>query len=74
MALAGAAAAAIGLSLSMGITAARRVPRRVVPMLVMAATFVAIGILHWPLVWVVLAAGSISIAAASLGLSGNTGA
>lgn len=74
VALAGAAAAAIGLSLSMGITAARRVPRRVVPMLVMAATFVAIGILHWPLVWVVLAAGSISIAAASLGLAGNTGA
>ena len=74
VALAGAAAAAIGLSLSMGITAVRRVPRRMVPMLVMAATFVAIGILHWPLVWVVLGAGSVSIAAASLGLAGSTGA
>ena len=61
LALDGAAAAAIGLSLSMGLTAARRVPRRAVPLLVMAATFAAIGLLHWPLVWVVIAAGSGSI-------------
>ena len=62
LALDGAAAAAVGLSLSMGLTAARRVPRRAVPLIVMAATFVAIGLLHWPLVWVVIAAGSGSIA------------
>jgi chromate transporter len=73
VALAGAAAAAIGLSLAMGITAVRRVPRRVVPMLVMAATFVGIGILHWPLLWVVLATGSAGVAAAALGLAGSPG-
>jgi chromate transporter len=73
VALAGAAAAAIGLSLAMGITAVRRVPRRVVPMLVMAATFVGIGILQWPLLWVVLATGSAGVAAAALGLAGSPG-
>jgi chromate transporter len=65
IALDGAAAAAVGLSLSMGLTAAWRVPRRVVPLLIMAATFVAIGILQWPLVWTVLGAGAISIAFAA---------
>ena len=62
LALDGAAAAAVGLSLSMGLTTARRVPRRAVPLIIMAATFAAIGLLHWPLVWVVIAAGSCSIA------------
>ncbi len=61
LALDGAAAAAIGLSLVMGITAARRVRRGVVPLTVMAATFVTVGVLHWPLLWVVLAAGSFSV-------------
>jgi chromate transporter len=61
LALDGAAAAAIGLSLVMGITAARRVPRSVVPLSLMVATFVAVGILHWPLVWVVLACGSVGV-------------
>ena len=61
LALDGAAAAAIGLSLSMGLTAARRVPRRAVPLIMMAATFAAIGLLHWPLVWVVIAAGAGSV-------------
>ncbi len=64
IALDGAAAAAIGLSLTMGITAARRVPRRILPMLVMAAVFVSIGVFHWPLVPVVLAGATISIPAA----------
>ena len=62
VALMGAAAAAVGLSLSMGITAARAVPRKAVPLIIMAATFFAIAILHWPLFWVVLAAGSVSVA------------
>ena len=62
MALAGAAAAAIGLSASMAITAARRVPRRVLPMMFLAATFVAVAVLHWPLLWVVLAEGALSVA------------
>jgi chromate transporter len=64
LALAGAAAAAIGLSLSMAITTMRRVPRRAFPLLMMMATFVMVGLLRWPLPWVVLGAGSVSIAAA----------
>jgi chromate transporter len=63
LALAGAAAAAIGLSLSMGITTARRVPPRLISWVVLLVTFVTIGLLHWPLPWVVLVAGSISVAA-----------
>jgi chromate transporter len=60
-ALNGAAAAAIGLSLVMGLTLARRVPRKTAPLLVMSATFIAIGVLHWPLVWTVLVAATVSI-------------
>ncbi|HKM62822.1 MAG TPA: chromate transporter [Acidisphaera sp.] len=63
LALDGAAAAAIGLSLSLGITTARRVPRRIIPWVVLLVTFATIGLLHWPLPWVVLAAGPISVAA-----------
>lgn len=62
VALAGAAAAAIGLSISMALTAVRRLPRRIFPFLVMGLTFVAVGLLHWPLVWTVLAAGGVSVA------------
>ncbi|MCO5092942.1 chromate transporter [Bosea sp. (in: a-proteobacteria)] len=64
VALGGAAAAAIGLSLAMGLTAARRVPRRLFPLAIMALTFVAVAILKWPLIWTVLAAGSLSVAIA----------
>lgn len=60
--LTGAAATAVGLSLSMGITAARAVPRNAVPLIIMAGTFIAVAIMHWPLFWVVLAAGSVSVA------------
>jgi chromate transporter len=63
IALDGAAAAAIGLSLYMGIAAAKNVPRRFLPLAIMAATFVAVGILHWPLVWVVIIAGALSVGA-----------
>lgn len=59
--IAGAAAAATGLSLSMGITTARRVRRQIVPMAFMSGAFVAIGILRWPLVWVVLIGGGLSV-------------
>ncbi|MGF6769971.1 chromate transporter [Paraburkholderia sp. GAS199] len=59
--LAGAAAAATGLSLSMGVTTARRVPRKLIPMIFLAGTFVAVGILRLPLVWVVLVAGGLSV-------------
>ena len=62
LALDGAAAAAIGLSFSMGITAARCVPPGIMPVIVLAATFLVVGILRWPLVWVLLVAGSLSVA------------
>lgn len=62
VALDGAAAVAVGLSLSMGIVAARAVPRKLAPMAIMLATFVAIGILRLPLFWTVLGAGLVSVA------------
>jgi chromate transporter len=43
-------AAAIGLSLVMGITAARRVPRRAVPLAIVTATFFAVAIFRLPLI------------------------
>jgi chromate transporter len=64
VALSGAAAAAIGLSLAMGLTAARRIPRRLFPLAIMVATFVAVALLKWPLIWTVLCAGSLSVAMA----------
>ncbi|GAA4339753.1 hypothetical protein GCM10023144_38320 [Pigmentiphaga soli] len=73
IALAGAAAAAIGLSASMAITAARRVPRRAFPLLCLAATFLAVGIFHWPLLWVVLGAGALSVAVEYRRLSSGEG-
>lgn len=60
--LAGAAAAAIGLSLSMAITAVRRVRRGLPPLLAMAGVFVAVAILRWPLLWVVPGVGAASVA------------
>ena len=61
-ALDGAAAAAIGLSLFMGIALARRVPRRAVPLCVLVATFVAVGVVRLPLFWVVSVGGIASVA------------
>jgi chromate transporter len=58
----GAAAAAIGLSAWMGITAARRVPRRAIPLAVMALAFAAVAWLHVPLLWVVILGGATSVA------------
>ncbi|MBR8361834.1 chromate transporter [Burkholderia sp. AU19243] len=62
VALAGAAAAAIGLSISMAITAVRRLPRRVLPFAVTTLTIVSVAVLHWPLVWTVLIGGALSVA------------
>ena len=59
--LTGAAAAAVGLSLTMGITAARAISRKVIPAVIMACTFVAVAIMHWPLFWVVVVAGFVSV-------------
>lgn len=71
LALEGAAAAAIGLSLSMGIAAARGVSRKLAPMFIMAATFVAVGVMHWSLVYTVLVAGTISVVLAYFDLAGR---
>jgi chromate transporter len=59
--VAGAAAAATGLSLSMGVLTAQRVRREAIPLLLMAATFIAVGVLRLSLVWVVLVGGGVSI-------------
>jgi chromate transporter len=61
LALAGIAAAAIGLSLEMGLRAARRAVNGLLPFLVLAGTFTAIFILQFSLVWVVLCAAPCSI-------------
>jgi chromate transporter len=63
-AMAGIAAVAVGMLLRLGIVFARRLKWRPVPALIMVATFVAVGILNWPLVVVVAVLAPISIAAA----------
>jgi chromate transporter len=59
----GVAAAAVGLNMRLGIVGAQRVIKRVAPTLAMIATFVAVGVLEWPLVPVVLVIGPLSVAA-----------
>jgi chromate transporter len=63
-AMAGIAAVAVGMLLRLGIVFARRIKRRALPLAIMAATFVAVGILKWPLIAVVLVLAPVSIAAA----------
>jgi chromate transporter len=69
--LAGAAAAATGLSLSMGVTTARRVRRKVMPMIFMVGAFIAIGILRLPLVGVVLIGGTLSVLVEYMAIRGG---
>ncbi|MEF2071189.1 chromate transporter [Consotaella aegiceratis] len=63
-ALMGAATAAVGFSLSVALTAARNVPKKLFPLALMAATFVAVGVLRWSLVSTVLIAGTVGVAMA----------
>ena len=63
-ATAGVAAVAVGMLLRLGLTLARRVPRRVTAYAVMLTTFVAVGVLNWPLVPVVAVLAPLSIAIA----------
>jgi chromate transporter len=63
-AMAGIAAVAVGMLARLGIVFARRIEWHPIPMAIMAATFVAVGVFNWPLVWVVLALAPISIASA----------
>jgi chromate transporter len=65
-AIAGVAAVAVGMLLRLGVVLARRVPWNPLSVAVMAATFVAVGILKWPLVAVVVVLAPVSIAAAWL--------
>ena len=71
VALAGIAAAAVGLSLQTGLRAARRAARGMLPLLFMVATFVAIFALRLPLLWVVGALAPLSIGTAYLQLRGK---
>ncbi len=61
-AVAGIAAAAIGMLVRLGYLAARKAATGVLSALIMLAIFVAIGFLRWPLVPVVLVMAPISIA------------
>lgn len=63
-ALTGVAAAGVGLTGAMGIRATRRSATGLTPILLIAATFAAIAILHWPLVPVVFGLGGLSVALA----------
>jgi chromate transporter len=65
-AMAGVAAVAVGMLLRLGVVLARRVPWNLVPVAVMVATFVAVGILHWPLAAVIAVLAPVSIVAAWL--------
>ena len=61
----GVGAAAVGLSLQMGLIAARRAAAKgVVPVVIMVVAFVAVGLLHLSLPLVVLVLGSVSVALA----------
>lgn len=61
IALAGVAAAAVGLTGAMGLRAARRSATGAIPIAILAATFALVGLLHWPLVPVVLGLATVSI-------------
>lgn len=64
--LAGVGAAAIGLSLQTGLRSARRSLRSPAPALIMACTFVAVGLFHLPLIPVMAVAAPASIAVAAI--------
>jgi chromate transporter len=69
--LAGIAAAAIGLSLQMGIRAAQRAAEGLAQILIMVATFSGIFFAQWPLIYVVGVMAPISIGLAYLRVRGK---
>lgn len=69
--LEGAAAAAIGLNLAMGLRAGRRNIRKLVPAVVMVVVFVAVGLLRLPTLLTVGVVGPISVALAYREAAGN---
>ncbi len=60
-AMAGIGAAAIGMLMKLAMTSVKNAARRVTSALVMVGTFVAVGILHWPLLLVALVVAPISV-------------
>ena len=60
-ALTGIAAAGVGLTGAMGVRATRSSADGVAPVLLIVATFVAIAVLHWPLVPVVAGFGALGV-------------
>jgi chromate transporter len=61
-AMAGVAAGAIGMLLRMGVSAVRTSARfGLLSLLVMMGVFIAIGVMNWPLVWVVAVATPLSV-------------
>lgn len=60
-AMAGVAAAAIGMLLRMGVLAVGTTGKGVLPIVVMISVFLAIGVMKWPLVPVVLVAVPLSV-------------
>ena len=59
----GLAAAAVGMMFQMGLASNRTLHRHIPSLLVLAATFLAVGIMQWPLVPVLAVLAPISIAA-----------
>ena len=56
----GVAAAAVGMNIATGVKAARR-SKALVPVVIAAAVFVAVGIFHWPMLAVVACIAPVSI-------------
>jgi chromate transporter len=59
----GVAAAAVGMNIATGVKAARR-SKTLVPVAIAGAVFVAVGILHWPMLAVVACLAPLSVALA----------
>ena len=62
-AMAGIATVAAGMIFRMGLSSAHSALRHVPSVIILVATFVAVGILQWPLIPVVLVLAPVSIAA-----------
>jgi chromate transporter len=57
----GVAAAGVGATLAVGLKVAARLERRLLPPLIALAMFVTVGVLHWPMIPVVLVAVPLSV-------------
>jgi chromate transporter len=70
-AMAGIATAAVGMIFRLGLTSAKGTWRHIPSIAALAATFLGVGIMQWPLIWVVLVVAPLSIAASWLRKSGD---